>query len=120
MNPRRILIALLLYAIALSGFLTYLDMRAIREPAWVALATSLIFSGLIFWWYLADTEEQRYRRTALLNIAVIVISVIAVPYYVLRSRAKGERLKAFGRLIGFFVLMLIAMLVGGFAASLAG
>ncbi len=118
MSPKHILVILLAYAVALSGFLTYLDLRGTAEPAWLALATSLVFSALIFAWYLADTQQRGYTRTALLNIAIILVSVVAVPYYLLRSRARGQRLKAITRMLGVFVLLLLAMLAGGLVVSL--
>ena len=118
MSPKRILVILLAYAVALSGFLTYLDLRGTSEPAWLALATSLVFSALIFAWYLADTQQRGYTRTALLNIAIILVSVVAVPYYLLRSRPRGQRLKAITRMLGVFVLLLLAMLAGGLVVSL--
>ncbi len=118
MSPKHILVILLAYAVALSGFLTYLDLRGTAEPAWLALATSLVFSALIFAWYLADTQQRGYTRTALLNIAIILVSVVAVPYYLLRSRPRGQRLKAITRMLGVFVLLLLAMLAGGLVVSL--
>lgn len=120
MSSKRILLVLLAYAIALSAFLTYLDMRGIVEPAWVALATSLVFSAMIFAWYLADSNERAYRRTALFNVVVVLISIIAVPYYLLRSRPRGQRLKAIVHMLGFFALMLTGMLLGGFLVSMTG
>ena len=73
---------------------------------------------MIFAWYLADTQQRGYTRTALLNIAIILVSVVAVPYYLLRSRPRGQRLKAITRMLGVFVLLLLAMLAGGLVVSL--
>lgn len=47
---------------------------------------SLMAITLIFIWYYLDTEEIRYPRTPALNICVIAVSAIALPYYFLRSR----------------------------------
>ena len=77
------------------------------------VATTLLFSLLIFWWYWADSTSRSYRRSPLLNVAVIAVGFLAVPYYLLRSREKGQRLNAFARMLGFVVLILVAFVVGG-------
>lgn len=113
MTPRRVLTLLLGYAAALSAALTYLEVREIAEPYWVTVGTAIIYSLLIFWWYWLDSQRRSYRRSPLLSIAIVAVSFVAVPYYLVRSRAKGERLKAIGRLFGFVALLIVAMLAGG-------
>ena len=112
-KPNHILILLLIYIAALSGMISYLDTRGITEPQWSVVATTLLFSLLIFWWYWADSTSRSYRRSPLLNVAVIAVGFLAVPYYLLRSREKGQRLNAFARMLGFVVLILVAFVVGG-------
>jgi hypothetical protein len=90
----------------------YLDARRLREPQWLVMVTSIASSLLIFWWYWADSNLRSYRRSPGLNIAVVAVGFLAVPYYLLRSRGKGERLAAFARLLGFVVLMVGAVLLG--------
>ena len=41
---------------------------------------------LIFIWYYFDTEQIQFERSALLNLGVILIGIIALPYYFLKSR----------------------------------
>lgn len=48
---------------------------------------SMILGGIIiFLWYYYDTEEIKYQRNILLNMSVIFIAIIALPYYFFRSR----------------------------------
>lgn len=109
---------LLLYLAALSGMASYLDARGIAEPQWSVILTSVAGSLLVFWWYWTDSTLRSYRRPPLLNVAVVAIGFLAVPYYLLRSREKGQRLRAFARMLGFIALMLGAMLIGALPVAL--
>lgn len=117
-TARHVLILLLTYAAVLSGALTWMDDRGIREPQWMSVTTSIVFSLLCFWWYWLDAGVRRYRRTPLLNVAVIGIAVIAIPWYVIRSRPRGEKLRALGRLVGYVGLVIAASVVGAVPAML--
>jgi len=46
------------------------------------------------------------------NIGFIFAGVLFVPYYLVRSRAAGQKWRALFRLAGFLVLMLMAVVVG--------
>jgi CDP-diglyceride synthetase len=118
MKPNRILIVLLLYFAALSGMTSYLDARGIAEPQWSVIVTMLFSSLLVFWWYWADSTSRSFRRSPLLNVAVVAVAFIAVPYYLLRSREKGQRLKAISRMFGFLLLIVAAVMVGALPAAL--
>lgn len=119
MKPNQILVLLLVYLAALSGMASYFDMRGTAEPQWSVMVTSIAGSLLLFWWYWADSTSRSYRRSPLLNVAIIAVGFLAVPYYLLRSRERGQRLLAFAKLIGFVVLMIIAMAIGSLPAVLA-
>ncbi len=62
---------------------------------------------LIFWWYRLDSMEHAYKRSPWLNFGVIAITILALPYYFLRSRSVKS---------GFFAiaLFLIAIVTFGF------
>ena len=69
----------------------------------------LLFSlFLIFYWYHLDAIEHKYRRSVLLNISVIFITFLALPYYLFRSRGFN---KGFIATIGFFVLAALSSLL---------
>jgi hypothetical protein len=118
MKPNHILILLLVYIAALSGMTAYLDARGTAEPQWSVVVTSLIASLLIFWWYWADSTWRSYRRSPLLNIAVVAVAFFAIPYYLLRSREKGRRFQAVARMFGFVLLMVVAVAIGALPVEL--
>jgi hypothetical protein len=120
MKPKQILVLVLLYIAALSGMASYLDTRRISEPQWSVMVTSIAGSLLVFWWYWADSTFRSYRRSPLLNVAIVAVGFLAVPYYLLRSREKGQRLLAVAKLLGFVVLMVVAMAIGGLPVAVVG
>ena len=112
MKPNYIL-GLILIAAALLGFMTaYLEANGIREPQWSVVSTSIGFSLLTFWWYWVDSDLRSYRRSPLLNVAVVALGMCAIPYYLIRSREKGKRIVALLAMLGFLVLVVVALLVG--------
>lgn len=118
MKPQQILVLLLVYMAALSGMASYFDARRIAEPQWSVMVTSILGSLLLFWWYWADSASRSYRRSPLLNIAVIAVGFIAVPYYLLRSRERGKRLVALAKMLGFVLLMIAATYIGSLPVML--
>jgi hypothetical protein len=118
MKPAHILGLILLGMAALSGVSTYLEAQGLREPNWSVVSTSIAFSLLIFWWYWADSTSRSYRRSPLLNVAVIAVAFVAVPYYLVRSRPRGQRLRAVAGLLGFVAMLVVALLIGALAVAL--
>ena len=113
MKPKQILALLLLYMAVLSGMASHLEIQKITESQWSRIVTTLAGSALIFWWYWADSTSRSYRRSPGLNIAIIGIAFLAVPYYLVRSREPGQRVVAITRLCGFILLMLVTTAIGG-------
>ena len=111
MNPKTVVIWLMALITFSSGAISqYFYMRHAQPPttaAFVALSALLIFL-----WYRFDTEQRSYRRTYLLNVGVVGLALIALPYYFFRSRgAKG----------GFAASLLFVLAVlGSFLVSMAG
>ncbi|WP_116807638.1 hypothetical protein [Steroidobacter cummioxidans] len=118
MKPNQILILLLLYIAALGGMAAFLDARRIAEPQWSVIVTTMLGSLLVFWWYWADSVSRSYRRSPLLNVAIIAVGFLAVPYYLLRSRQRGQRLAAFAKLVAFVLLMVVAVMIGAMPVAM--
>ncbi len=112
MKPTHILGLILLGIALLSGMSTYLETHGMREPQWSVITTSLAFSLLIFWWYWTDSTLRAYRRSPLLNVAVIAVAFVAIPYYLIRSRPRGQRLRAVASMLGFVALLVVALFIG--------
>jgi hypothetical protein len=60
---------------------------------------------LVFYWYHLDSSERGYKRTALLNIGVIALAILALPYYFFRSRGARGGLIA----MALFIVTLIGV-----------
>ena len=112
MKPKHALTALLVLIASLGSVLAFLEARGIAEPSVLQMGSTLAFSALTFWWFWLDSEAHAYKRSPFLNVGMIAIGLIAVPYYLLRSRPKGARLSALGKLLGFIFLLVGALIVG--------
>ncbi|WP_343641296.1 hypothetical protein [Roseateles sp.] len=83
---------------------------------WVDWAITLAFVVIVYLWYRHDSRERRYPGSALLGGGVILVSFIAVPVYLYRSRPSGQRAKP---MLAFFGLLILSVVVSGVAAELA-
>jgi hypothetical protein len=106
---------LLLVALAIASFLAG-AVRQFLTPG-VAQAPSdipflLVGTLLVFLWYRIDSTTRNYQRSALLNVGVIALTAIALPYYFFRSRGVRG---------GFLALAwFIVLLVASYALDLVG
>jgi hypothetical protein len=118
LTAQRVLVMLFAYATGLSFALTYLAARGLTSSPELSLGSSLVFSLLIFMWYWIDSQARGFRRPPWLSVAIVAVAVFAVPYYLFRSRAMGQRAKAFGNLFAVIGLLILSMIVGGLPATL--
>ena len=51
-----------------------------------AVVDTLISLVLLFWWYHVDKDERNFRASPLMNAGVLVLAIIALPVYFIRSR----------------------------------
>lgn len=70
---------------------------------------------LIYFWYRIDAEEIGFRRTPLLNISMILMSAIAMPYYLMRSRARPRAWAALANAVIAFMLSVLLAAMGAIA-----
>ncbi len=96
-----------LYA-AMAG---YLDTH--HDP--VTKAIDLIFSVLMmaftYVWYYCDANERHYKRTTMLGGAIILFSLLSVPYYLYKSRPPGQKARALMKFVTVCVLCLVVIVV---------
>lgn len=57
-----------------------------EPPGLAQLAPVFAMVFLIYLWYRIDADERRYPRTPLLDVAIIMVAALAIPYYLVRSR----------------------------------
>ncbi|MBA5686834.1 hypothetical protein [Rugamonas apoptosis] len=94
--------------------------RNLSEPTWWALFSTVSISVAVFWWYCIDSAQKEFTRSFWLNVGVVAIAPIAIPWYVFRSNERGLRLRAVGRVLGFSCLLFLAGIVGGVAGVAIG
>jgi peptidoglycan/LPS O-acetylase OafA/YrhL len=112
MNQKRILIAMLLLMV-LDGFIdASYAADGLDQPAAWSIPLTLCFSFLTFLWYRHDSDRVGYARSRWLNIAIILASPVSVPYYLLRSRPAGQKLRALLKCAGFALLMVLCAAIG--------
>jgi hypothetical protein len=89
--------AVLLWALALVSFVSPLAEEfatgAVEPFSTFGIVEALISLVLLFWWYHLDKAERDYRAGKLMNAGVLVLAVVALPVYFIRSRGwrRGPR-----------------------------
>ncbi len=64
-----------------------------------AMGWTLVSLFLVFAWYHLDASERGYRRSPWLNVGVIALAVVALPYYFFRSRGARHGALATGAML---------------------
>ncbi len=59
---------------------------------------------LAFCWYWLDARERNYRRSWGMGIAMVLVTCIAMPVYLIRSRPGARSLLTIAKALGVFVL----------------
>ena len=109
---RRILAGILV-TMLVSGLVSGIaEERRTTEPMWWTILSAFLSSFLTFCWFRLDRDARGVRRSVWANIAILLLEPVAIVVYVLASRPRGEKLRGFGRLVGFFLLMMLAASVG--------
>lgn len=81
------------------------------------LAETLVSVVLLFWWYHVDKAEHAYSAGPLMNGGVLVLAVVALPIYFVRTRGwrRGGRTIALAA-----VFLLLTFLLGEAGEWLGG
>lgn len=108
-RPLYLLLVLLALGPVISGYFHARHM--VSAPLW-DLLNAILFSFTAFVWYCRDSDARGYRRSLMRNIGFNSFALVFVPYYIVGSRAKGQKGWALLRFAGFGVLMLIATVIG--------
>jgi hypothetical protein len=117
-SARPALFALLFMAVLVGATNGFAASRHAAQPLLWTHGLDVAFSFLSFVWYCRDGDARAYVRSRWLNIGMIVVTMLTVPYYLWRSRPRGQRLRAILRYIGFGVLVGIVT-AGGFVLGVA-
>ena len=109
---RPALFALLFMAVLVGATNGFAASRHAAQPLLWTHALDLVSSFLCFVWYCRDGDARSYIRSRWLNIGMITVTVLTVPYYLWRSRPVGQRLGAILRYAGFGVLLVMVTACG--------
>jgi hypothetical protein len=77
-----------------------------------AIVDTVISLVLIFWWFHADKAERGYRAGKLMNAGMLVMVVIALPVYLIRSRGWKPGGVAIA-IAGAFLLLMLGLETAG-------
>jgi hypothetical protein len=86
------------------------------------LAMALLFEALaglsLFAWYRQDATERAFERSAPLGVAIALLWVLAVPWYLWRSRTGTQKWRVLLTALGVAVLFWLAFLVANIPAAI--
>ena len=106
------LFALLFIAVLVGATNGFAASRHAAQPLLWTHTLDLVFSFLCFVWYCRDGDARSYIRSRWLNVGMITVTMLTVPYYLWRSRPRGQRGRAIMRYVGFGMLLGIVTAAG--------
>ena len=115
MSSKTLALIMLASASLLSGVIDQYFYPGQELPP-TAIGFMVTAAFLIFWWYRLDSIQLGYRRSPLLNVGVVALPIVALPYYFFRTRgAKRGAVYSFVTLIVFIFLGVLSV-AGAYAA----
>ncbi len=100
---------------ALVGFVSGCGLAQFRIPGYDsmgAFAGVLLLSIATFIWFRADAFGRSFRRSSALNVAFVGLTMLVLPYYLIRSRGLRAGLTAIGAGLSIYVLYILATVMG--------
>lgn len=95
------ILAAIATSLGITDYLTYYYPVAGNVVTTILLMLAL---ALIFYWYWLDSHHYKYKRTIFLNISVIVVFWLAIPYYLYSSRTETKRFIAISGFLATFLI----------------
>jgi hypothetical protein len=117
-TARHAVLALLVLTAVYGGIGGCLAAQNADPPKILEVAVGVLMLVLTYVWYYVDAKERKYKRTALLGGAIILFSIVAVPYYLVRSRPAGHKGKALVRFLGFCALSVVVFVLAAVPAAM--
>ena len=111
MSKRAALIALWLTALVSGLYIA--SPWSTPEPRWPDWLLMVLGLFCVFAWLGADQTEHGHRRSPWMNIGIVLLALVFVPVYLLRSRPKGRRLRALGGFLAVAVAWIGSYVAGG-------
>ncbi len=83
---------------------------------------ALLGVAMVFAWYRMDAGQRGYRRSPLLDVMVVAVTILALPHYLFRTRGLLGGFRATGVLalaiVAYFVLQICGEYVAYYAREL--
>jgi hypothetical protein len=113
-SKNAIIIAMLGVALAAGIVITSLtpDPKVVEVPIGVQFGINLLLLLLGFRWLHIDSRQLDIRRPLWLNIGIILLAAVFVPYYLYKTRPEGARLTAILMFFGLVVAIAFASAIG--------
>ena len=108
MTTRHAVMLALALAMLMGAADAYLWTRGTEETHALDLVWTFAFMIVGYVWYRQDSIDRSYRGSVLLGGAVVFVAVLAIPYYLARSRPAGQKTRA---VFGFLGLVLLGAMV---------
>ena len=108
---------------ALVGFVSGCGLAQFRIPGYGsigAIAGTLLLSIATFIWFRADSFQRSFRRSATLDVAFVGLTVLVLPYYLVKSRGLKAGIMAIGAGLSIYVLYALATVMGALFVRAVG
>ena len=118
-NMKVVVFCALMLSAVLSGFASqWLAPDEVVAPSDIAFMLVGVF--LLFFWFRLDSDERGYRRSALLNVGVISLAIVVLPYYFFRTRGFARGLVASVLFLVAGIMYSLLQYAGTYLSYLAG
>jgi hypothetical protein len=108
---------------ALVGFVSGCGLAQFRIPRYDsigAIAGTLLLSIATFAWFRADSFQRSFRRSVTLDIAFVGLTMLVLPYYLVKSRGLKAGIMAIGAGLSIYVLHALATVMGALFVRVVG
>jgi hypothetical protein len=115
-RSRAVTLTLLPVAAFVFGCLDYGPGRGPEAGSLGLTVHAALSLALVFAWFLIDARERGYKASLLLKIAMPALTIVALPYYLLRSRGLAAGALALARAALVFAGTMVAYRLGSWFA----
>ena len=108
---------------ALVGFVSGCGLAQFRIPGYGsigAMSGALLLSIATFIWFRADSFQRSFRRSRTLDVAFVSLTLLVLPYYLIKSRGLKAGIVAIGAGLSIYILYALAALMGALFVSVVG
>jgi hypothetical protein len=98
------------------GCLEYGPLRGPERGSVPLTVHAIVSLVVVYAWFWIDARRRSYKASVVLRAAMLVVTVVALPYYLFRSRGFVGGMKGLASSVLVFALTMAAYRVGSFFA----